>query len=292
MRVVICDDDAGLRRVIEGLPALDDHEVVAETDHAAEAVDLVTRFHADLLLLDLSLGAGGGIDALDELRARDVPCAVVVFTSFAGERDAVLAAGASAVVEKPDFAGLEREIQHAALLVAQPATAATGPRRDRRRGPSDPRPDMAAAGEPSPSGLEPRATFKAALGSSIAGDEVMVIADEDLDEVGADGARALFAADHRLAVARLLRETLRAQDRLSVDEDANFVVLLLGGRPEAAERVFTRLDAQLSARHSLGIVRAGWAARQGSEPPEVTVARAEGALVTNRDHRLDRLTQG
>jgi CheY-like chemotaxis protein len=290
MRVVICDDDAGLRRVLGGLAALEPHELVAETDHAAEAVDLVERFGADLLILDLSLGVGGGMDALDRLRDRDIPCEVVVFTSFAGERDAVLAAGARAVIEKPEFAALETEVERVAVDLdagsAQPAA-----HRDRRR-PAPPHPAMPAAEQPSPSGLEPRSTFKAGIESLIPGDEILVVAVDGLDEIGSSGARGLLAADHRLAVARLLRETVRAQDRVSVDEDLNFVALLIGGLPEAAQRVFTRLDRAYAQLGVVGTLRAGWAARTGTESPEVTVARAEGALVTNRDHRLERLTQG
>ena len=290
MRVVICDDDAGLRRVLGGLAALEPHELVAETDHSAEAVDLVERFAADLLILDLSLGVGGGMDALDRLRERDIPCAVVVFTSFAGERDAVLAAGARAVIEKPEFGVLEAEVERVA---AELTNGSAGPslRRDRRRV-TAPHPEMPPAERPSPSGLEPRSTFKAGVESLVAGDEILVVAVNGLDEIGTSAARALMAADHRLAVARLLRETVRAQDRVSVDEDLNFVVLLIGGLPEAAQRVFTRLDAAFAQLEIAGTLRAGWAARAGTESPEVTVARAEGALVTNRDHRLERLTQG
>jgi CheY-like chemotaxis protein len=290
MRVVICDDDAGLRRVLGGLAALEPHQLVAETDHAAEAVDLVERFAADLLILDLSLGVGGGMDALARLRERDIACAVVVFTAFAGEREAVLAAGARAVIEKPDFAALEDEVERVAAEL-DAATSEPAPHRDRRRA-APPRPQMPAAERPSPSGLEPRGTFKAGIESLVPGDEILVVAVDGLDEMGTTGARGLLAADHRLAVARLLRETVRAQDRVSVDEDLNLVVLLIGGLPEAAHRVFARLDAAFAQLHLAGTLRAGWAARTGTESPEVTVARAEGALVTNRVHRLERLTQG
>ena len=151
---------------------------------------------------------------------------------------------------------------------------------------------MPPAARLSPSGIEPRATFKAGIESLVPGDEILVLAVDGLEEIGTTGARSLIAADHRLAVGRLLRDTVRAQDRVSIDEDLNFVALLIGGMPEAAQRVFARLDAAFGQLDIEGTLRAGWAARTGTESPEVTVARAEGALVTNRDHRLERLTQG
>ena len=68
MKLVVCDDDVTLRGVVSRLAVDAGHHVLAETDSAADAVDMVLRFGAEVLILDLSLPWGSGLRAVKELR--------------------------------------------------------------------------------------------------------------------------------------------------------------------------------------------------------------------------------
>jgi len=291
MKVVLCDDDTTLLSVMR-TSVLGDHDIVAETGLALEAVEMAERFDADLMILDLSLGSGSGKAALDQIRERDVPCEVIVFTAFAGERDVLLAAGAAAVIEKPNFNELEQAVQGIAARDSRTRTASDdgAPRRDRRRL-GDGRPPLPPVLTTSPSGIEPRRLFDDALASSSAGDTLMVVALDDIEELIRSWGD-LVATDHRLAVARAVRTQLRSDDRLSVDEDANLVVLVVGGDPGTASRIFTRVDDAWRDADGAGTIRAGYAIRGSDESADVCLARATGALSVARANRAERLVGG
>ena len=70
-RVLIVDDHPlvrrGLRDLIRGEPDL---QVCGETDGAPEAMALVSRLHPDLVLIDLSLKRGHGLELIRQLKAK------------------------------------------------------------------------------------------------------------------------------------------------------------------------------------------------------------------------------
>lgn len=292
VRIVLCDDDALLRRVIGGLRAFAPHDVVGETSSALEAVELVEREQAEVCVLDLSLALGNGKDVLDELRRRDLPCEVIVFTAFVAEEAALRAAGATAVVEKPDFHGLEVALtqiveRRPAHVAVEDALEKAPVRRERRRSRSraGELPERSAL---SPSGLEPPIAFSEAVAAANVGDTTMALGLDDLVGLERVGG-GLIAADHRLALARLLGRCLRAGDRVSVSEDGELLVLLVASQEEAAERAFRRIDDAWQAIEGLGTLRAGAARRADGEAAPVTIARAVGALAHSRAERAERL---
>jgi DNA-binding NarL/FixJ family response regulator len=82
IRLVIADDHpifrAGLKRLLESEPGL---TVLAEASDAAEAVR-ITRAHApDVLLLDLLMPGGGGLQALRDLAREPIPTRVILLTA-------------------------------------------------------------------------------------------------------------------------------------------------------------------------------------------------------------------
>lgn len=98
IRLVLVDDHpvvrAGLRALLEGP---DDLFVVAEAADAATALDAVTRFRPDLVLMDLNLGPGpGGVPATAALRALDDPPRVLILTTYDTEADVLAAIDAGA----------------------------------------------------------------------------------------------------------------------------------------------------------------------------------------------------
>jgi DNA-binding NarL/FixJ family response regulator len=82
IRLVIADDHpifrAGLKRLLESEPGL---TVLAEASDAVEAVR-VTRAHApDVLLLDLLMPGGGGLQTLRDLAREPIPTRVILLTA-------------------------------------------------------------------------------------------------------------------------------------------------------------------------------------------------------------------
>lgn len=89
----------GLRRAAE---ATEDIEVVAEAGSLAEARSLVGAAQPDVLVVDVNLGDGSGLDLVRELRAADPAVGLVVLTMYDGD-DPLLGAldsGASVFVLK------------------------------------------------------------------------------------------------------------------------------------------------------------------------------------------------
>jgi two-component system, NarL family, nitrate/nitrite response regulator NarL len=102
-RIVIADDHPifrdGLRRLLEAEPGI---EVVGEAADAAGTVRVVTSTRPDLLLLDLSMPGGGGLEALRDLVDANHPVTIVVLTAAIDRRDTLqaLQLGARGVVLK------------------------------------------------------------------------------------------------------------------------------------------------------------------------------------------------
>ena len=193
MRVLICDDDDVLRKVVGGVAQAAGHEVVAETDNSRDALELVERLVPEIVVLDLALAYGTGTELMAALRADGTASRILVFSAFAGDRAMLLDSGATAVVEKPDFDGLEQVLK----AWAKQATPAG---RERRR---DRTPRLLPGSTArSPGGLEPDREFYAALGATVAGDALLVLWIEPYGLiVGRDGAHV--AADWLMELARI-----------------------------------------------------------------------------------------
>lgn len=103
-RLLIVDDHAVVRRGLRSvLESCQDFEVVGEAADGGEALRLATKLRPDIVLLDLNLPGGSGLDVIPELLAdEDDRPAVVVLTVHADD-DIVLkavTAGASGYVLK------------------------------------------------------------------------------------------------------------------------------------------------------------------------------------------------
>ncbi|WP_277424748.1 response regulator transcription factor [Modestobacter sp. KNN46-3] len=101
VRVVLADDHPVVRDGLRGmLTAVPDVEVVGEVGDGVAAVALVRALRPDVLLLDLRMPRGDGLDAIVALC--DDPVRVLVLSTFATARDvrAALEAGATGYVLK------------------------------------------------------------------------------------------------------------------------------------------------------------------------------------------------
>jgi DNA-binding NarL/FixJ family response regulator len=81
IRIVLCDDHqlvrTGLRRIIE---VETDLEVVGEAASCDEALNLTVRARPDVLVLDVGLPDGSGLDALERVRAAVPDTRVLMLT--------------------------------------------------------------------------------------------------------------------------------------------------------------------------------------------------------------------
>ncbi|MBW8768814.1 MAG: response regulator transcription factor [Gemmatimonadetes bacterium] len=119
IRVVLVDDHAivrtGLKAVLAEAPEID---VVGEASGGYEAVDLLTRTAADVVVMDLSMSEGDGLTATREITAAGDGTRVLVLTMHAEEAylEAVLEAGASGYLGK---ANADRDLVEAVHAVAR-----------------------------------------------------------------------------------------------------------------------------------------------------------------------------
>jgi DNA-binding NarL/FixJ family response regulator len=109
IRVLLVDDESVVRRGLRMRLALEpDLEVVGAAGNSAEALLLARTAAPDVVVMDVKVQEGDGIQAIRQMRALAPGCAVVVLTMHGGgtSRARALEAGAQAFIEKQG--GVER----------------------------------------------------------------------------------------------------------------------------------------------------------------------------------------
>ena len=82
LRVVVADDSAPVReRIVSLLSELPGVKVVAQCGDVAGAIDDVRRLRPHLVLLDLCMPDGSGLDVLAAIHANRIPALVVLLTN-------------------------------------------------------------------------------------------------------------------------------------------------------------------------------------------------------------------
>jgi two-component system, NarL family, response regulator DevR len=103
LRLMLVDDHevvrSGLKTMLE---ATGDMRVIAEAATVADAIALAERMSPDVIVMDVRLADGSGIEATREIRARKPETKVLMLTSFADDEAlfASIMAGASGYVLK------------------------------------------------------------------------------------------------------------------------------------------------------------------------------------------------
>jgi DNA-binding NarL/FixJ family response regulator len=104
IRILLVDDHEVVR---EGLRALldaqDDLEVIAEADSVAEAITRARTFEPDVVVMDVRLPDGSGVEACREIRSRQPDTAVLMLTSFSDDQalfDSIMAGAAGYVLKQ------------------------------------------------------------------------------------------------------------------------------------------------------------------------------------------------
>jgi len=97
IRVMIVDDHPivrqGLRAIVD---AQRDMEVVAETGQADEILPLYASTRPDVVVMDLRLDHGSGVDAIAALRSEFVTNRIVVLSNYSSEEHVFRAVAAGA----------------------------------------------------------------------------------------------------------------------------------------------------------------------------------------------------
>ncbi len=99
-RVLIVDDDAAVRQSVTRVLEAAEYEVAA----AADGQEAILRFvpgQIDLVLLDLNLPHQSGWDVFERLTTRYPLVPIIIITGLPDQYPTALAAGASALMEKP-----------------------------------------------------------------------------------------------------------------------------------------------------------------------------------------------
>src|SRR6266702_5717244 len=120
--ILVVDDEQSMRELLEILLGKAGHEVTAAAD-AAGALTRLAGAAFDLVVTDLRLGRGSGLDVLKAVKASAPATEVVVVTAFATTETAIQAmkAGAYDYVLKPFKVEelklvVEKALEHRALL--------------------------------------------------------------------------------------------------------------------------------------------------------------------------------
>jgi len=117
LRVLLVDDHEVVRTGLKVL--LDSHEdisVVGEASTASEAVRRVGYDAPDLVVMDVRLPDGSGVDACRSIRNRWPDVAVLILTSFADEEvlmSAILAGASGYVLKRVDTDGIVDSVRRA-----------------------------------------------------------------------------------------------------------------------------------------------------------------------------------
>ena len=98
LRILLVDDQALFREGLRTLLSLQpEFEVVGEAASGEEAVTHVKFLQPQVVLMDLRMPGGGGVEATRRIRAADARCQVIVLTTFDDDEDVFDALRAGAV---------------------------------------------------------------------------------------------------------------------------------------------------------------------------------------------------
>ena len=119
MKVFVIEDAAEVRkRLVAMLRAIAGVVIVGEASSVQAGIDGALSTQPDVLLLDIQLEDGSGLDVLKAVKPRCDGLRVIVLTNFASAqyRQASLAAGADAFLDKSEEFGRVPEILRGWLL--------------------------------------------------------------------------------------------------------------------------------------------------------------------------------
>ena len=111
--IMLVDDDPQLRRVVSMFFELEGYNVLQAED-GRKAIDMLTEYVPDVILLDLMMPEVSGTEVCHHVRAskrlKEIP--VIVFTAAEMKEEELSAAGADRFITKPySLEGLRRVVR-------------------------------------------------------------------------------------------------------------------------------------------------------------------------------------
>jgi DNA-binding NarL/FixJ family response regulator len=103
MKIVLVEDETLVRLGLCELLRLDpDYEIVAQAEDGLEAVEIIMRAGADVVLMDVRLPGKSGVDVLKEIRRQGATIPVILVTTFDDDEMfyRAIQAGANAFIRK------------------------------------------------------------------------------------------------------------------------------------------------------------------------------------------------
>jgi DNA-binding NarL/FixJ family response regulator len=83
LKVVIADDSALVRERLAALVSdLEDVELVGQAGNAIEAIEITQRLKPDVVILDIRMPGGNGIQVLEMIKANEAGPLVIMLTAF------------------------------------------------------------------------------------------------------------------------------------------------------------------------------------------------------------------
>lgn len=114
LRVLLVDDHAVVRRGLRAVLTQPGVEIVGEADTVRSGVEQATRLEPDVVVMDLRLPDGSGIEACREIRAAVPNTKVLILTSYADDDalfSSVMAGAAGYVLKDLDPARLQDAVR-------------------------------------------------------------------------------------------------------------------------------------------------------------------------------------
>jgi two-component system, NarL family, nitrate/nitrite response regulator NarL len=81
-RVLLVEDDRGLRQALRNMLVETDFDVVGEANDGVEGLDLATRLEPDVVLMDMRMPRMGGLEATRLIKERLPQLQVVILTAY------------------------------------------------------------------------------------------------------------------------------------------------------------------------------------------------------------------
>ncbi|MCB0223874.1 MAG: response regulator transcription factor [Anaerolineae bacterium] len=103
MKVFIADDSLIVREhLVTMFDELAGIEIVGQAETVAEAVTAIQKLHPDVVILDIRMPGGSGIDVLKRVKQGEVTPMVIILTNYPypGYRQKCLQAGADFFLDK------------------------------------------------------------------------------------------------------------------------------------------------------------------------------------------------
>lgn len=83
MRLFIADDSEVLReRLVEIISEIENVEVVGQEGNVMRVIEAVERLKPDLVIMDIKMPGGNGIQALEALKKKENPPIIIMFTNY------------------------------------------------------------------------------------------------------------------------------------------------------------------------------------------------------------------